>query len=131
VGPAVAGRAVVSKASGKCLSAPAGSDGTPVVLATCNGGRAQKWDVRADGTVVSMGLCLDLPWAATVTGTELQIANCNGTDAQQFKHDGGVRMFSRRANKCVDTSGRGVADGTPIVITPCDDASKTQSWVVK
>jgi GH25 family lysozyme M1 (1,4-beta-N-acetylmuramidase) len=73
--------------AGRCLAVAGGgtASGTRVDLASCTGGAAQRWRVRADGAGQqlenpSSGLCLADPGDAAATGTQLVIAACAGGD---------------------------------------------------
>ncbi|MEV4490168.1 ricin-type beta-trefoil lectin domain protein [Micromonospora coxensis] len=41
-------------------------------------------DVLGDGTVRSLGKCLDVKSSGTTNGTPVQLWTCNGTGAQQW-----------------------------------------------
>jgi beta-glucanase (GH16 family) len=73
---------------GKCLDIAGGVNaaGTPLQLATCNGGGYQNWVGNADGSMSNptTGRCIDSPSGATGNGTRLQIWDCNGSGAQKF-----------------------------------------------
>jgi beta-glucanase (GH16 family) len=73
---------------GKCLDIAGGANanGTPLQLATCNGGGYQNWVVNGDGSMSNptTGRCIDSPSGATANGTRLQIYDCNGSGAQKF-----------------------------------------------
>ncbi|GGX86948.1 hypothetical protein GCM10010358_46250 [Streptomyces minutiscleroticus] len=123
----VAGDALVSKASGKCLSAGRGTDGTQLTLRTCNGSAEQHWDFRSDGTIRSKGLCMDVAWASKEDGTVIQVAWCSGNPAQQFHLNGAGDLIAGIADKCVDVLDAGTADGTPVQLWSCA-GSAHQKW---
>ncbi|MEO5873767.1 MAG: ricin-type beta-trefoil lectin domain protein, partial [Streptosporangiaceae bacterium] len=67
----------------KCLTA--GDDGK-IILWTCTGSESQKWKAGTDGSLVGRsGRCLDVPGALPDDGLQLQLHDCNGTDAQRWK----------------------------------------------
>ncbi|MFE6488400.1 ricin-type beta-trefoil lectin domain protein, partial [Streptomyces sp. NPDC057757] len=57
-----AGVLVYSHDSGRCVDivGDKGKDGSPLEIYDCKGKNWQKWDFRSDGTVRSMGLCMDI-----------------------------------------------------------------------
>ncbi|WP_299531708.1 RICIN domain-containing protein [uncultured Streptomyces sp.] len=122
----VAGRPLVN-ASGKCLSAGAGSDGTQLFLWTCDGSANQKWDFRPDGTVRSVNLCMDVAWGAKENNTVIQVAHCSGNPAQQFYLNSTEDLVARIATKCVDAQAGGTANGTPTVLFDCH-GGVNQTW---
>ncbi|WP_327071288.1 ricin-type beta-trefoil lectin domain protein [Kitasatospora sp. NBC_01250] len=108
---------LVNPATGKCLSGSAGTDGTPLVLLACDGDANQQWDVAADGTIRTKGLCMDAAWGAATAGTVVQIAVCSGNPAQQFAPKGDT-VYTTHANLCVGE----VNGGTGIQLLPCDQS---------
>ncbi len=123
--PPPAGRALVSRASGKCLSATAGGDGTPLVLWTCNASVAQQWQAYPDGTIRAVGLCMDSPWGSTANSTGLQLAYCSGNPAQHFTLNANNQIIY--SGKCVDVAGSQTADGTRINLFTCTGFDN-QNW---
>ncbi|MEU8512046.1 RICIN domain-containing protein [Kitasatospora sp. NPDC048722] len=69
------------------------TNGTAVILTTCNGNTGQKWTMRPDGRIYLPatvdpanspgGKCLELPSWATAQGTRLGIWDCPGLQANQ------------------------------------------------
>jgi beta-glucanase (GH16 family) len=87
---------------------------------TGGGGGTRTGTVRA-----SNGICLDVAGAATANGTPIQLANCNGTGAQQWTvgSDGTVRALG----KCLDVAGGGTAAGTAVQLWDCNGTG-AQQW---
>jgi beta-glucanase (GH16 family) len=78
------------------------------------------------GTVTaSNGICLDVAGAATANGTPIQLAHCNGGQAQQWTvgTDGTVRALG----KCLDVAGGGTAAGTAVQLWECNGTG-AQQW---
>jgi endoglucanase len=67
------------------------ADGTLLQLWSYGGGTNQQWTPASlgNGTFklvgVGSGRCLDVPAASTANGVQLQIYDCNGTNAQSYK----------------------------------------------
>lgn len=95
-----------------CLTA-----GTPVTVATCDGGVGQAWQVGSLGQVstVYTGDCL------TATGSSLGMQPCTGASAQRFTLPA-APFLSGSAGLCLD-------GGDGIRLTYCDTASN-QAWTV-
>lgn len=114
-GTAGTATALVNPVTGKCLSGSKASDGTPLILAACDGSPNQKWDA-SNGTVRTKGLCMDAAWGATTPGTVVQLANCSGNPAQRFSVRGdNSTIYSAQAKLCVGV----VNGGTAIQLLPC------------
>ncbi|MFJ6380765.1 PHB depolymerase family esterase [Kitasatospora sp. NPDC092039] len=62
------------------------TDGTKVVVWSCNGQANQQWRLNANGTVtgVQSGLCLDVAGLGTADGTPVQLWSCSGGRNQQW-----------------------------------------------
>ncbi|MFF3245270.1 ricin-type beta-trefoil lectin domain protein [Streptomyces sp. NPDC002870] len=116
--------------AGKCLDVAGGSsaDGTAVQLWDCNGTAAQRWTVRADGTVQALGKCLDVTAGSTANGAKVQLYGCNGSGAQQWRHESSTGdLVNVPADKCLDASDNSSANGTRAQIWSCTGAAN-QKW---
>lgn len=77
---------------GMCLTPMPAADGkleagSVVQLKNCvTGSTAQQWVSQANSSLVNTatGLCLDSPASSTADGTQLQLWNCTGGDAQRW-----------------------------------------------
>lgn len=100
-------------------------DGTALQLWDCANSTNQKWAFSSDGTVRSMGLCMDLAWASTDDGTQIQLVKCNGGWAQRFTLNGSHDLVNPQADKCVTADGTG--NGARLVLRSCNGSS-SQKW---
>ncbi|MEV7339445.1 protein kinase [Streptomyces sp. NPDC093544] len=121
------GHALVVAASGKCLSSGAGTEGTQLFQATCDGSTAQQWQTGSGGTLRSSGKCMALDGGATDDRTEIQLAACNGNASQQF-HLVGVQLMADQSQKCVDIFGG--ESGTGAVLWECNGRDN-QNWTLR
>ncbi len=116
--------------AGKCLDVAGGStaDGTAVQLWDCNGSTAQRWTVRADGSVQALGKCLDVTGASTANGAKIQLYGCNGSGAQQWRYEASTGdLVNAAADKCLDVSDNSSANGARAQIWSCTGAAN-QKW---
>ncbi|MFJ4846983.1 MULTISPECIES: ricin-type beta-trefoil lectin domain protein [unclassified Streptomyces] len=121
-----------SSATGRCIDITnaadgIGRDGSRLRIWDCGGSASQKWDFRSDGSVHSLGLCMDLAWASTDNGTAVQLAKCNGGWAQQFVLNSAGDLVNPHADKCVDVVDKGTANGTKLQLWTCYGTSN-QKW---
>lgn len=125
----VPGRAIAGYASSKCIevSAHAGKDGSPLRLWGCDGDAWQKWVFASDGSVRSMGLCLDIANASQDNGATVQLAVCNGGWAQKFNLNSSHDLVNSVIGKCVDAKDAGTANGTRLQLWDCAGTSN-QKW---
>ncbi|MFJ5214151.1 ricin-type beta-trefoil lectin domain protein [Streptomyces sp. NPDC088354] len=128
----VPGVRIRSSASGRCIditnaSDGIGRDGSRLRIWDCGGAASQKWDFRSDGSVHSLGLCMDLAWASTANGTAVQLAKCNGGWAQQFVLNSAGDLVNPHADKCVDVVDKATGNGTTLQLWTCYGTSN-QKW---
>jgi hypothetical protein len=94
-----------------------------------NGSNAQQWTRPGDGTIRALGKCLDVPGGSTANGALMQIYDCNGTGAQQWRVEAAQDIANVAANKCLNVVGGNSADGTRTEIRDCNGAA-SQKWAV-
>ncbi|MFI2714521.1 ricin-type beta-trefoil lectin domain protein [Micromonospora sp. NPDC018662] len=119
-----------NRRNGQCLVAPSWAP-NDVVLYNCGTPADQFWiqrGVGGGGTGQVKGLagkCLDIPGAAPVDNTQLQLMTC-GTSRGQVWTQSGVALTA--LGKCLEVRGSGTADGTAVQIAPCTGKA-AQTWV--
>ncbi|MCY0960234.1 RICIN domain-containing protein [Streptomyces sp. H27-H5] len=123
------GDTIVGYGSSRCVgvSTRNGSDGSALQLQGCGGDAWQKWVFASDGSVRSMGLCMDIARASTANGADIQLARCNGGWAQRFNLNGSHDLVNTQIGKCVDTKDAGTAAGTRLQLWDCGGTSN-QKW---
>lgn len=128
--PAITPVRVQSYDSNRCIDVKdsqsgVGKDGARLQLWDCANTTNQEWKFYPDGTVRSLGMCMDLASAATGDGTPIQLAYCNGGWAQTFTLKGSLDLVNPAADKCVTADATG--NGGPLVLRSCNGAS-AQKW---
>ncbi|MFI5908421.1 ricin-type beta-trefoil lectin domain protein [Dactylosporangium sp. NPDC051541] len=121
------GSALIGAASGRCLDVPGSNtaNGTQPIIWDCSGNANQRW-TATNGTLQSLGKCLDSPTGATA-GARLQIWDCNGQANQQWSLNANGTISNAASGLCVDVSGAGTANNTPVVLWTCT-AAANQRW---
>ncbi|MGW1274846.1 ricin-type beta-trefoil lectin domain protein, partial [Streptomyces sp. NPDC002491] len=123
-----AGVSVKGFASGRCIDVTgAGGDGTPLQIWDCTGARQQTWRFMSDGTVRSLGMCMDVAWGSTRNGAVIQLARCSGNPAQQFRLNAAHDLVNPQADKCVDVRDRGTGNGNRLQLWDCNGMGH-QKW---
>lgn len=104
-------------------------DGTPLQIWTCNGLANQKWLFASDGTVRSLGLCMDVAGGSTQNGAVIQLATCHTkyNGAQQFVLSSVGDLVNTQAHKCVDVVNQGTSAGTRLQLWTCN-GKPNQKW---
>jgi Ricin-type beta-trefoil lectin domain len=123
----IPGRAIVGVQSMRCLSGTVGTDGTQLVIATCDGSATQHWQEYPDGTIRSAGLCMDAAWGGTADLTVVQLAYCSGNPAQHFRLNASNDLVNVQADKCVDVTGQQTASGSAVTLYTCN-GQDNQKW---
>ncbi|MFE0461618.1 ricin-type beta-trefoil lectin domain protein [Kitasatospora sp. NPDC058965] len=110
---------------------------TKIDLATCTGAANQIWEVVNDGSIYNdnAGRCLDDPNDSTTNGVQLEIFDCNGTNAQGWvsaaRSTPAVTtgtVVSLAKNLCLDDNNSGTANGTKVQVWTCDGVATAQQW---
>ncbi len=128
---AVAGRrsTLRSELNGKCVDIPGADsvDGAAVQMWPCTGRTNQTWVFSADGTVRSLGRCLDGGSAAP--GVPVRLVDCTGAVSQQWRYTDAQQLASPAADSCLDIADGDTADRARLRLSACTGA-KRQSWLL-
>jgi hypothetical protein len=129
---------VQGQGSGLCLDVQPDQPtaGGLLLLAPCARTPSQRWQLRADGSVVNgaTGLCLTVAGAATTDNGRVQQEPCQGAAHQQWRvfvgADGSATFGAAHSGKCLDVAGGGTAPGTPVQQFTCND-TPAQRWILQ
>ncbi|MEU7927972.1 RICIN domain-containing protein [Micromonospora sp. NPDC049107] len=126
---APAGKQISSFASDRCIDI---QDGNPYA-----GARPQIWDCRrtakqlwtfpSDGTVRSMGMCLDVAGHSTQDGAAVILAECSGASSQKFTLNKAYDLVNTKADRCVDVVESNPDNGAQLQIWQCT-GNANQKW---
>jgi glucosylceramidase len=72
---------------------------------------------------------MDVSGGGTANGTVVQLWDCNGTGAQQWRVTAASDIVNPQANKCLDATGVSSANGTRLQIWACTGGAN-QKWTV-
>ncbi|MCC0099845.1 ricin-type beta-trefoil lectin domain protein [Streptomyces flavotricini] len=106
------------------------TDGNRIQAWDCNminGGEAQKFEIRADGTIRVAGKCIDAAYAGTTNGTLIWLYPCNGSYGQQFLPHADGTIYHPKSGRCLDTSNMNT--GTQLYLWDCN-ATNPQRWTI-
>ena len=118
-------RSPAPAASASTTRAAAPSDGNPIVLWPCTGNANQRWQQPGDGTVRTLGKCLDTNGGS---GTKAELATCTGATDQQWTYQLNGNLINKQSGLCLDVTGGGSADGTALEAWSCGDNQLNQIW---
>ncbi|MFI1154048.1 ricin-type beta-trefoil lectin domain protein [Streptomyces sp. NPDC020817] len=106
------------------------TDGNRIQAWDCNminGGDAQKFEIRADGTIRVAGKCIDPAYAGTTNGTLLWLYPCNGSYGQQFLPHADGTIYHPTSGRCLDADNMNT--GTQLYLWDCN-STNPQRWTI-
>ncbi|HEX8347213.1 MAG TPA: DUF4038 domain-containing protein [Actinoplanes sp.] len=106
-----------------------------VVQSTAATSSLQQWEVRANGSYVSLvnrstGQCATVNESSVTNGAVIVQAACNSaTTSQQWTLTSANQVINRNSGKCLDVPGRTTTPGTPLIQYTCSTSGATnQQW---
>ena len=118
---------------GQCVDVngdDSGGNGAPVQLRGCQGQAVdQHWTHLADGSLVTLGRCLDASGNGTTNGTLAELWDCNGGGAQKWLQQADGSLRNPQSGRCLDSPNGGTADGTRLQLWDCN-GSAAQKFAV-
>jgi hypothetical protein len=122
-----AGGQLANPRSNKCLTAPAGGNGSLITVGRCTGGARQSWILPAGPVISSIsGKCLADPGNSSAAGTRVVIAGCSAAHGQKWTLTAGGRL--KINGKCLAVAGSVMLNGAPAQLAPCNTRAATQVW---
>jgi len=113
----------VSAPAGKCLDVYGpnnGVDGTSVDLSDCQRESPdQYWLQNPNGSLTTLGRCLDVIGGAKTSGTKVQLYDCNGNGAQDWVQQANGSLLNPQSGLCLTDPGGNTTNGTQLDIEAC------------
>ncbi|KAL1410798.1 hypothetical protein Q8F55_001740 [Vanrija albida] len=117
----------------KCLEVVNGSlaNGTPVIIATCNGSSKQRFDLTPGSTAIKVAgsnFCLDAG-SSPASGTKMKIWQCySGLPAQSWTFTNGGSIALQTAGQCLDLTDGSLVTGNVVQTWECFAHNDNQKW---
>ncbi|MFI0815888.1 ricin-type beta-trefoil lectin domain protein [Streptomyces sp. NPDC021098] len=123
---------IVGVTSKRCIEVPGSADPErlpQLQIFDCKpkGPDGQKWTMEKNGTIRSLGKCMDAANGSRENGTVVQLARCNGEPAQQFQYTKGHTLVNPQSGKCVDPTGGKDDNTTKLELWDCT-GHDNQKW---
>ena len=119
--------ATVTTPGGKCLDVYGDDNGgnlAPVDIWDCQpGARDQHWTHNADGSLETLGRCLDIDGNSTAVGAKLELYDCNGVGGQKWYQEPDGALFNPQSGQCLDDPSGNTTNGTVLQIYFCNGES--------
>ncbi len=118
---------------GKCVDVAAddtGGDYAAVQLWDCQSyAEDQHWAHYADGSLRTLGRCLDINGNGTANGTQVELWDCNGVGGQKWVQRSDGSLVNPQSGRCLDSPSGNTANGTRLQIWDCN-GSGAQKFAV-
>ncbi|MEU9380572.1 arabinofuranosidase catalytic domain-containing protein [Streptomyces sp. NPDC048279] len=114
----------VTGPGGKCVDVAAddtGANGAAVQLWDCQTyAEDQHWTHNPDGSLSTLGRCLDIENNGTANGARLELWDCNGVGGQKWVQQADGSLLNPQSGRCLDSPSGATANGTRLQIWDCN-----------
>ncbi|MFD7678043.1 arabinofuranosidase catalytic domain-containing protein [Streptomyces sp. NPDC060187] len=101
-----------------------GVNGAAVALWNCQSyAEDQHWSHFANGSLVTIGRCLDIVGNGTANGTQVELWDCNGVGGQKWVQRADGSLFNPQSGRCLDSPDGATANGTRLRIWDCNGSA--------
>jgi len=115
---------------GQCVDVAAddtGVDGAAVQLWNCQSyAEDQHWTHNLNGSLTTIGRCLDIDGDGTAVGTAVELWDCNGVGGQQWVQQANGSLLNPQSGLCLDDPSDNTANGTRLQIYTCNGTAAQQ-----
>jgi len=115
---------------GQCvdiLGDDTGGNGTAAQLWNCQSyAEDQHWTHNANGSLTTIGRCLDIIGNGTAQGTKVELWDCNGVGGQQWIQQANGSLLNPQSGLCLDDPSDNTANGTQLQIYQCNGSAAQQ-----
>jgi non-reducing end alpha-L-arabinofuranosidase len=124
----------VTLPGGQCVDVigdDSGGDLAHVNLWGCQSGAIdQHWTHNTDGSLETLGRCLDIDGNGTAVGTKVELWDCNGVGGQKWIQQADGSLKNPQSGRCLDAPSGNTANGTRLQIYDCNGTA-AQKFSVK
>jgi hypothetical protein len=129
-GGGVAPAGTITGPGGQCadvIGDDSGTDGAAVDLWNCQSYAIdQHWTHNSDGSLSTLGRCLDIDGDGTAVGTKVELWDCNSVGGQVWQQQANGSLLNPQSGLCLDDPGGNTANGTVLQIYTCNGTSAQQ-----
>jgi len=80
----------------------------------------QHWYHNSNGSLETLGRCLDINGNGTAAGTQVELWDCNGVGGQVWQQQADGSLLNPQSGRCLDSPGGNTANGTRLQIWDCN-----------
>jgi hypothetical protein len=119
---------LINGASSTCFDVPNSNttDGTQMIIWTCNGGANQSFTQNAQ-TLRVLGKCVTAFNNGTANGTRVVLSTCNSSTGQNWTQRTDGSIAGVQSGRCLMPTGGATANGTLIILQDCNGQAN-QRW---
>ncbi|WSS24396.1 ricin-type beta-trefoil lectin domain protein [Streptomyces sp. NBC_01190] len=111
----------------KCVDVAAddtGVNGTAVQLWDCQSyALDQHWFHNANGSLSTLGRCLDIVGNGTAAGAQVELWDCDGVGGQVWNQQADGSLRNPQSGRCLDAPSGATANGTRLQIWDCNGST--------
>ncbi len=126
----VTGGGMIDGPGGQCADVAGddvGVDGTAVQLWGCQSYAIdQHWYHNSNGSLETLGRCLDIDGDGTAVGTKVELWDCNGVGGQVWQQQSNGSLLNPQSGLCLDDPSGNTANGTQLQIYTCNGTAAQQ-----
>ena len=101
-----------------------GGDGTAVQLWNCQSyAEDQYWTHNANGSLSTIGRCLDINGNGTANQTQVELWDCNGVGGQVWQQQSDGSLLNPQSGRCLDSPSGATGNGTRLQIYDCNGSA--------
>jgi non-reducing end alpha-L-arabinofuranosidase len=89
----------------------------------------QHWTHNSDGSLSTLGRCLDIDGDGTAPGTKVELWDCNGVGGQKWVQQANGSLLNPQSGLCLDDPSGNTANGTQLQIWTCNGTPAQQFTV--
>ncbi|MBR7837567.1 ricin-type beta-trefoil lectin domain protein [Actinospica durhamensis] len=117
----------ITLVGGQCVDVAGddvGGDLTYVQVWSCQSSAIdQHWTHNSDGSLETLGRCLDIDGDGTAAGTKVELWDCNGVGGQKWIQQSNGSLLNPQSGLCLDDPSGNTANGTQLQIWTCNGAT--------
>ena len=80
----------------------------------------QHWYHNSDGSLETLGRCLDINGNGTANGTQVELWDCNGVGGQVWQQQADGSLRNPQSGRCLDAPNGATTNGTRLQIHDCN-----------
>ncbi|MGX6607934.1 ricin-type beta-trefoil lectin domain protein [Micromonosporaceae bacterium Da 78-11] len=108
---------------GKCVDVAGddtGATGAPIQMWDCLGAADQQWTTGPDGTLRTLGKCMDVEGYGTANFSRIHLWDCHGGANQQWQPRPDGSLLNPASGRCLDDNAGNTTNGVRLQLHDCN-----------